>query len=406
MLLMLCLVISFIPSVLLYIYLRNLRKGDAGYRANCRSMLRGGILCSFGVAALALIFNIVWGLSGFGKSNPLLKAAISAFIIAAFIEEFVKYRTSRKLIRKEADRVSWLDCIAYAAIVGIGFQWIETIVYLIESNPIQILVRGFTMGHPSYGMLMGYFVGKALYTGKKSYKAAAFCVPFLMHGIYDFSLADEFQALNDNLVFVPFIAVTAELVILIRLLFLIRKERKGTKYTMPLRKDAGGDPLADIEIRPSGQADLENIRDLWADGEVMKYVGFPGGLKKSDDEMKEWLAWIDSGRPATDHFSIYSGGTYCGESFYSIDKETGLAALDIKLLPSARGKGIAAKALQYAIDQAFANGAKKCYVDPNPENERAVALYHKLGMIQKEMPEELYDADYPDNLYFEIERQA
>ena len=41
-----------------------------------------------------------------------------------------------------------------------------------------------------------------------------------------------------------------------------------------------------------------------------------------------------------------------------------------------------------------------------PANERAIALYRRLGMTQKEMPADLYDADYPGFLYFEIERPA
>ena len=45
-----------------------------------------------------------------------------------------------------------------------------------------------------------------------------------------------------------------------------------------------------------------------------------------------------------------------------------------------------------------------CYVDPNPENERAVALYRRCGMARKEMPEDLRDPAYPGFLYFEIER--
>ena len=176
----------------------------------------------------------------------------------------------------------------------------------------------------------------------------------------------------------------------------------GSDYEQTIKKLL--ELLSDVEIRPSGRTDLENIRRLWADGEVMRFVGFPDGLQQSMDEMEAWLEWIGSGRPKTDHFSIYSGGEYCGESFYSIDPNTGLAALDIKLFPSARGKGIASKALRHAIDMAFANGASKCYVDPDPENERALALYRRIGMTQKEMPEELADPDYPGHLYFEIER--
>ena len=162
--------------------------------------------------------------------------------------------------------------------------------------------------------------------------------------------------------------------------------------------------LPDVEIHPSGRADLENIRSLWADGEVMKFVGFPDGLPKSPDEMEEWLGWIEADRPMTDHYSVYCRGAYCGESFYSIDPKTGRAALDIKLFPSARGKGIATLALRYAMEQAFAHGAAKCYVDPNPENERAIALYRRVGMVQKETPADLYDPAFPGYLYFESER--
>ena len=138
------------------------------------------------------------------------------------------------MIRKNRETVSRLDCMAFCAIVGIGFQVIETVVYLIESNVIQILVRGFTMGHPAYGMLMGCIIGKSLYEGKKSYRFKAIAVPLLLHGMYDFSLAGEFQAINDNLVFVPFILIFIELFILIRSLRLIKRERKGETYTKPL----------------------------------------------------------------------------------------------------------------------------------------------------------------------------
>ena len=80
-------------------------------------------------------------------------------------------------------------------------------------------------------MLMGYLIGRALYAGKKSYRFYAFTLPFVIHGLYDFSLADEFQALNDNLVFVPFIIVAIELTILIRMLVFIKKERRKERYT-------------------------------------------------------------------------------------------------------------------------------------------------------------------------------
>ena len=249
----LSLIVSFIPAVLLYVYLRNLRRDDPGYRLNCRRLLTRGILCSFAVALLALLASAAWKLSGLGERSPLLKAAFRTVIIAACIEELVKYRTANRVIRKNMDTVSWLDCIAFVTIVGIGFQLIESVFYMLESNPVQILVRGFTMGHPAYGILMGYFIGKALHTGNRGYRAAAWGLPFLLHSVYDFSLADEVQAINDNFAFIPVISVIVELAILIRGILLIRKVRRGTEYTEPfLRKEeqAAAAETGDFENEP------------------------------------------------------------------------------------------------------------------------------------------------------------
>jgi RimJ/RimL family protein N-acetyltransferase len=76
--------------------------------------------------------------------------------------------------------------------------------------------------------------------------------------------------------------------------------------------------------------------------------------------------------------------------------------MDIKLFSHARGKGIASAALKFAIAEAFANGATKAWGDPNPHNEKAIALYKRIGMTRKPLPKELFDDRYPDTLYFEI----
>jgi len=158
-----------------------------------------------------------------------------------------------------------------------------------------------------------------------------------------------------------------------------------------------------IEIVETSLADVGEVKALWGDGEVMKFVGFAQGLKKTDAEMTEWLDWIEKGRPQRNHYSIYENGKYCGESFYNIDPETNSAALDIKLNAFARGRGIAAYSLLYAIEQAFENGAERVWVNPNPENADALALYGRIGMEQKEIPPELYDPDYTQ-LYFELRK--
>ena len=160
-----------------------------------------------------------------------------------------------------------------------------------------------------------------------------------------------------------------------------------------------------ITIKETTKNDLSNVQKLWADGDVMKFVGFPEGLHETDDAMSRWLGRIAAARPSTNHFSVYDDDVYCGEAFYQIDiKHGNSAALDIKLFRFARGKGIAATALSYAIDEAFKNGAERVWVDPNPENAKAIALYERLGFQRKPMPEYLTCGEEIASIYMELVR--
>lgn len=159
-----------------------------------------------------------------------------------------------------------------------------------------------------------------------------------------------------------------------------------------------------IRIKETEPDDLKNIQRLWADGEVMHFVGFPNGLVKNDEEMLGWYRWIDSSRPLINHYSVFEDGVYCGEAFYEIDESHGnSAALDIKLHSFARGRGIAAKALSFAIKEAFDHGAARVWVDPVPQNRKAIALYKKLGFKTKATPDYLCkDGQAPTSVYMEI----
>ncbi len=157
-----------------------------------------------------------------------------------------------------------------------------------------------------------------------------------------------------------------------------------------------------ISIRETSENDLGNVKALWADGDVMLFVGFPNGLQQSDEDMKNWYERIKSARPNINHYCIFDGCTYCGESFYQIDpKHDNRAALDIKLFSFARGKGIAAQGLSYAIAEAFKHGASAVWVDPSPKNVKAIALYKRLGFVEKALPEYLRGGE-TESLYFEL----
>ena len=161
-----------------------------------------------------------------------------------------------------------------------------------------------------------------------------------------------------------------------------------------------------VTIRETRESDLSLVQALWADGDVMRFVGFPDGLHQSDAQMSGWYRRIESGRPSINHYSIFLDDRYCGESFYRIDPERGhRAALDIKLFPFARGQGIAAGGLSHAIAAAFRHGADVVWVDPDPNNAKAIALYRRLGFVQKAVPDDLRD-ETCEQLYFELTREA
>ncbi len=158
-----------------------------------------------------------------------------------------------------------------------------------------------------------------------------------------------------------------------------------------------------ITIKETSRSEIYNVKKLWADGDVMRFVGFPDGLHETEERMNAWYDWILSSRPMVNHYSIFEDGVYCGETFFEIDNEhSNSASLDIKLFKFARGKGIATKALSFAIEEAFKNGAEKVWVDPNLNNSRAIALYERLGFERKPMPEYLLDEDETTSIYMEL----
>ena len=157
-----------------------------------------------------------------------------------------------------------------------------------------------------------------------------------------------------------------------------------------------------IEILETCEKDLGDVQRLWADGDVMRFVGFPEGLRQSDEEMGQWYEWIRRSRPRVNHYSVFEDGVFCGETFYRIDEKRGnSAAVDIKLFAFARGRGIAARALSFAMEEAFRQGASRVWVDPNPLNEKAIRLYERLGFVRREMPEDLRESEGDGFVYME-----
>lgn len=225
--------LSIIPSVLIFIWLRNRQKENILYRKKCTYSFVSGLISVLPIlllSAILYVLSAVLKLALLKDVNILVYRAIYTFVVLAFAEEIIKYFTFRFVLKRNPYAYSWADVVAFMVIIGTAFGLIEDIPYAIGASPIIMLVRGFTMGHVGYGFIMGWFYGKRLHTGKKRYGVFALLVPWLIHGLYDFSLTPELMEISDNFAFLGVSLALLDIVLLILMICFFIKARKKDIY--------------------------------------------------------------------------------------------------------------------------------------------------------------------------------
>ena len=231
MIIVIAVIASFIPSLLMFMFLKNNRKDDIEYRKECNRLLGMG----FGICALVMLFGamlrIPWNMTGIGKKYPIIDRLFMCYVINAFCEELSKFLTGRKVINRNRAKVSKLDIISYFVIAAISFALLEDIIYAFGTSIGQIIVRGILMGHVPCQLLMGQLYGKAVAEDKSLFKVLALILPIIMHGTYNFLLTD---GLPDWTAMVEIGLVVAETIYMIRMIFFIRKKRNDPEYCKPI----------------------------------------------------------------------------------------------------------------------------------------------------------------------------
>lgn len=192
------------------------------YRKHCLSALLTGMLCTVPILVLSgilYILNNVLRATLLEGTSVLLYKAIYTFIVLALAEEIVKFFAFKLFLKKRPFAYTPEDMVAIMVILGTGFGLLESVVYAIGATPVIMLVRGVTVGHVGYGFLMGLFYSKRIQTGKKGYGFLAVLIPWLIHGLYDFSLSPELIEINDNF---AFLGVSLAILDIVLLIFMIR----------------------------------------------------------------------------------------------------------------------------------------------------------------------------------------
>ncbi len=149
-----------------------------------------------------------------------------------------------------------------------------------------------------------------------------------------------------------------------------------------------------VVLRPTCHEDLPFLQELWNDGAVMRYVGFPQGLGIDEHGLQKWFEKLEHHRQTErdrEHWIIENKlGQPIGEAFYKAEqdyfgyKAEKMAGIDLKLARRFWGQGYATDALRTLARHLFEErGSETLVVSPNLANQAALKLYARLGFEPK-----------------------
>lgn len=178
--------------IILYIYFKDKYEKESK-RLLFFCFLLGAIISIIITTVLYLVFDSFIPQT---DDTSILQQFIKAFFVVGLIEEFSKYI----IVRFYAQPRKWFnepfDGIMYAVMVSMGFAATENIFYVLEGGIQTGILRAFTAipAHATFGVLMGYFMGKAKFSNNKrilnNLKGLLLAIAF--HGAYDFFLFIKF----------------------------------------------------------------------------------------------------------------------------------------------------------------------------------------------------------------------
>ena len=119
---------------------------------------------------------------------PVLREAYTAFFVAGFIEEGMKYVLLKKVFFKNPEFDQIMDGIVYAFCISLGFAFAENFLYGLQ-NSNSLIIRAFTAVpmHAFSTGIMGFWLGKQKFDKPDSKLGQkGFGIAVLLHGAYDF----------------------------------------------------------------------------------------------------------------------------------------------------------------------------------------------------------------------------
>lgn len=189
---MLYVALAMIPALVLLIFIYT---RDKLHPEPKRKVFRLFILGAAIVLPAGVLERLMMKSPGF--SEPGIQGQlITAFFVAGMIEEFLKAAIfDRSVLQSKSLLRDRIDCIVYAAAIGLGFATVENILYVTSNGLLTAVVRSVTAvpAHFMFAVIMGYYFSRVRFDNKS--KVYAYLVPAAVHGTYDaFALSSSLTA--------------------------------------------------------------------------------------------------------------------------------------------------------------------------------------------------------------------
>ena len=177
--------------VIIFIYFK-----DKFEKEPVRFLFKNFLLGAFVSVLITLILStLLQSVLPLTDTKSIWQQFVKAFFVVAFVEEFSKYIVVKYYAQKNAEFNEPFDGIVYAVMVSMGFAALENVLYVFQYGVSTGILRAFTAvpAHATFGILMGYFMGKAKFSEKRMYyNFLGLFMATLFHGAYDFFLFINF----------------------------------------------------------------------------------------------------------------------------------------------------------------------------------------------------------------------